>query len=124
MPVREGWIAGFDLADQVLIEESLSLIRNIDTNGVLDGLAPRLTERERASIAAHCAFSHVAVLVSPASVDELIAGLRAQGLEVDEAVPSTVVRDRLSRRHGVSADALEVAIVRLQVADRPVGGLP
>jgi hypothetical protein len=119
VPVRERWMAGLDPADQLLISEALSLVRDNDTDSVLAGLPLRLTSEQAASIAAHCAFSHAAVLISPASAAELVTGMRAQGLVTDEPVPSVVVRDRLSRRHGVPADALNVAIVNVHV---PVAG--
>jgi hypothetical protein len=119
VPVRESWIAGLDLADQELIEEAISLVQDTDTDTVLADLPLRLTEEQRASIAAHSAFSHAAVLVSPVSIAELVAGLRAQGLAADEPVPSVVVRDRLSVRHGLPVSALNVAIVHVHI---PVPG--
>jgi hypothetical protein len=114
MPVREDWMAGLDLVDQERIEEALSLVRETDTDSVLASL-PGLTEWQRLSIAAHCAFSHAAVLVCPDSTAELVAGLRAQGLAVDDPSPSVVVRERLSLRHGVPPSALNVAIVHIHV---------
>ncbi|MBV9314944.1 MAG: methyltransferase [Pseudonocardia sp.] len=117
MRVRQRWAAGLDQADHALVDEALSYVRGADTDSVLANLVPRLTEGQRTSVAAHCALSHAAVLVFPASVDELIAGLRAQGLAVDEAVPSVVVRERLSRRYGVPVDALSVAIVHVHVPE-------
>jgi hypothetical protein len=119
VPVRESWIAGLDLEDQELIEEAISLVRDTDTDTVLTDLPLQLTTEQRASIAAHSAFSHAAVLVSPASIGELVAGLRARGLLADEPVPSVVVRDRLSVRHGLPVSALNVAIVHVHI---PVPG--
>lgn len=117
MPVRESWVAvaGLELADQELIEEAFSLARDTDTDSVLAGLPLPLTERQRAWIAAHCTFSHAAVLVSAASAAELVAGLRAQGLVVDGPVPSVVVRNRLSLRHGVPLESLNVATVHIHI---------
>jgi len=116
MPVRQDWVAGLDLADQACIEEALSLVRDADTDGVLAGLA-KLTKYQRYSVASHCAFSHAAVLVCPDSTADLVAGLRAQGLAVDDPSPSVVVRERLSRRHGVPVSALNVAIVHIHVPE-------
>ncbi len=121
MPVREDWMAGLDLADQESIEEALSLVRDTDTDSVLAGLSG-LTEWQRFSVAAHCAFSHAAVLVCPDSTAELVAGLRAQGLFVDDPSPSVVVRERLSRRYGVPPGALNVAIVHIHVPEASEGG--
>ncbi|MFF4403314.1 hypothetical protein ACFY2W_20185 [Streptomyces sp. NPDC001262] len=63
----------------------------------------------------HCDVAHAAVLVFPPSLDGLIAGLRADGFTVGAAVPSVVVRERLSRRYGVPVAALEVVILHVQV---------
>ncbi|GAA2239697.1 MULTISPECIES: methyltransferase [Kitasatospora] len=113
MDVRQAWAAELDPADRTLVEESLAFVSGADTDGVLAGLAPGLTERQRASVAAHCAMAHAAVLVFPASLDRLIAGFRSAGFSVGEPVPSVVVRDRLSLRYGVPADALNVRIVHI-----------
>lgn len=100
-----------DPADLHLIRDSLAWVRGADTDGVLAGLVPALTERERAEMAALCALAHVAALVFPASLDALTAGLRAEGLTVGKAVPSTVVRARLGRRYGVPPESLDVSIL-------------
>ncbi|WP_309248549.1 methyltransferase [Streptomyces sp. MNP-20] len=86
-------------------------MRGADTIGVLAELAPALTARERAEMATHCTLAHVAALVFPASLDALTARLRAEGLTVGKAVPSTVVRARLGRRYGVPTESLDVAIL-------------
>ncbi|MGW1195756.1 methyltransferase [Streptomyces sp. NPDC002536] len=114
--VRTG---GLDPADRALVNESLSLVRSADVRGVVRDLLPHLTEGEQASVAAHCDVAHAAVLVFPPSLDGLIAGLRADGFTVGEAVPSVVVRERLSRRYGVPVAALKVAILHVQA---PVAG--
>ncbi|GAB2723872.1 methyltransferase [Kitasatospora kifunensis] len=115
MEVRRGWATGLDPVDEALIDESLAFVRDADADGVLGRLATGLTRRQRASVAAHCAMAHAAVLVFPASLERLIAGFRAEGFAVAEPVPSVVVRDRLSRRHGVAASALDVRIVHVHV---------
>lgn len=57
-------------------------------------------------------FDHVATLVFPDSVEDVRTFLTAAGLDAGPAVPSVVVRDRLARRYGLSAQDLEVMIVR------------
>lgn len=106
---------GLGPVDRALVNESLSLVRSADVHGIVRDLLPRLAERERASVAAHCDVAHAAVLVFPPSLDGLIAGLRADGFTVGEAVPSVVVRERLSRRYGVPVAALKVVILHVQV---------
>jgi hypothetical protein len=115
VPVQEDWMAGLDLADQELIEDAIGLVRDADTGSVLAGLPVRLSQQQTAWIGSHCGFSHAAVLVCPASVAGLVEGLRARGLVVDDPVPSVVVRERLSRRHGLPPGALDVGIVHVHV---------
>ncbi|MFI9722688.1 methyltransferase [Streptomyces sp. NPDC052396] len=106
---------GLGPADLALVNEALSLVRSADVRAVVRDLLPRLTEGEQESVAAHCDVAHAAALVFPPSRDGLIAGLRADGFTVGAAVPSVVVRERLSRRYGVPAAALEVVILHVQV---------
>nr|WP_051193555.1 hypothetical protein [Nocardia jiangxiensis] len=47
------------------------------------------------------------------SIEKLVGGLRAAGLQVEDAAPGITVRDRLAERYGV--DALEVGAVRIRV---------
>lgn len=115
MPVREAWMAGLDLADQELIEDAIDLVRDTDTGSVLASLPSRLSGQQRSWIGSHCGFSHAAVLVCPASVAGLVAALRERGLVVDEPVPSVVVRERLSLRHGLPPGALNVAILHVHI---------
>ncbi|MGK4579066.1 methyltransferase [Kitasatospora sp. HPMI-4] len=115
MDVRQAWAAELDPDDRRTIDESLAFVRGADTEGVLASLVPGLTERQRASVAAHSAMAHAAALVFPASLDRLIAGFRSAGYSVDRPVPSVVVRDRLSRRYGVPAAALDLRIVHVRL---------
>ncbi len=112
------WTADLDEADIVLINDALALVGAADVGTVVRELLPRLTEGELESVAAHCDVAHAAALVFPPSLDGLTAGLRADGFTVGEAVPSVVVRERLSRRYGVPADALEVTILHVQAPAR------
>jgi SAM-dependent methyltransferase len=56
-------------------------------------------------------FDHAGVLVFPRSVEEVLAGLAAEGLPVVRTLPSVVVRERLSLRYGL--DRPEVVIAHL-----------
>ncbi len=98
-------------ADDAALSDTLTFLSDADIATVLAGLAPRLTAAQRAAVAGHGVLAHVAMLIFPTSVDELIDELRGRGLLVRGPAPSVVVRDRLSRRHGITADRLPVAIV-------------
>ncbi|MDT0448360.1 hypothetical protein [Streptomyces hesseae] len=111
--------AGLDEADLALINDALSLVRSADVRAVVRDLLPRVTKEEQESVATRCDVAHAAALVFPPSLDGLIARLRADGFTVGEVVPSVVVRERLSRRYGMPAVALEVTILHVRV---PAGG--
>lgn len=96
-----------DPVDRARIDETLGFIRANDTKSVL------ATFTADESIAAHCKFSHAAVLVFPQALADLRADLIAEGLAVGEIVPSVVVRGRLSRRYGRSR--LDVGILHAEV---------
>ncbi|MCX4092550.1 acetylserotonin O-methyltransferase [Nocardia sp. alder85J] len=115
MLVRRRWAGKLDRADSEVVEQSLSFVRDTDADSVLAGLAPGLSEYRRAQVVAHCTLAHAAVLVFPASTAELIEDLRADGLAVDGAIPSVVVRERLGRRYGVDPAHLDVSIVNIRV---------
>ncbi|MFB7665859.1 methyltransferase [Kitasatospora sp. NPDC056138] len=110
-------------ADHELIGRAVDFIRSNGIESVLAELLPELTQQERRSLRSHCSLAHVAVLVFPPSLAELRDHLRTLGLTAGEPVPSTVVRDRLTRRHGLPDGALDVAILRAPVTgadgDRP-----
>jgi hypothetical protein len=116
MLVQQDRTTGLDGADQAVVDEALLLVRDAHIDSILADLAPRLTTGQRASVAAHCVLSHTAVLVFPASLDEAIADLRAQGPAVSGAVPDVVVLERLARRYRMPVDALDVAAVHVFVA--------
>ncbi|PBC76926.1 methyltransferase family protein [Streptomyces sp. TLI_235] len=98
------------------IREAAAFVAANDTGSVLAALLPGLDPAERAAAAAHSRFTHAAVLVFPPSLADLRALLREEGLDVGPITPSVVVRGRLARRYGRSADSLEVGILRAPVA--------
>ncbi|MEU8638923.1 methyltransferase [Amycolatopsis sp. NPDC048633] len=98
------------------------LVRASDTDSVLAAALPSVPAAERAALGAHAPFSHVALLIFPATLDGLGEELARHGLETGPMRPSVVVRERLSRRYGVPAEDLTVGILRATVADR--GGRP
>ncbi|MCC2280412.1 acetylserotonin O-methyltransferase [Streptomyces sp. ET3-23] len=106
--------AGLDEADLAVVNDALSLVRSADARAVVRDLLPGLSEEEQEAVAAHCDVAHAAALVFPPSLDGLISGLRADGFIVGEAIPSVVVRERLSRRHGLPLAAPEVTILHVQ----------
>ncbi|WP_405448577.1 hypothetical protein OG350_20210 [Streptomyces achromogenes] len=73
-----------------------------------DGTAAALTERE-------CTFDHCAVLLFPATLDAGLHHLEERGLAPLPAVPSTVVRARLSARHRLDPARCDVHITRLRL---------
>jgi hypothetical protein len=72
------------------------------------GTAAALTERE-------CVFDHCAVLLFPATLAAGLRHLEARGLAPLPTVPSTVVRARLSERHGLDPARCDVHITRLRL---------
>ncbi|WP_051163658.1 hypothetical protein [Nocardia brevicatena] len=103
-----------DRTDRALLDDALSFARSAVVEAVLAAVVPRLTERQRTEVAAHTVVAHAAALVFPASIEGLVAELRSRGLAVGEPVPSVVVRDRLGRRYGLDADALDVTLVHVR----------
>ncbi|MFJ4827647.1 hypothetical protein ACIP5L_30705 [Streptomyces bacillaris] len=74
-----------------------------------------------ASLAARCVFDHVATLVFPDRVADVVDALDRWGFEVCAPVPSVVVRDRLVRRHGLGVDDRDVSIVKAWTGHPPGG---
>ncbi|WP_410609462.1 methyltransferase [Amycolatopsis sp. lyj-109] len=95
-----------------------SLVLASGTDSVLAAALPSLPAAERAALAAHAPFSHVALLIFPETLDGLGEELARHGLETGPMRPSVVVRERLSRRYGVPAHDLTVGILRAPLADR------
>lgn len=77
------------------------------------GTAVSLAER-------HCVFDHCAVLLFPTTLAAGLHDLERAGLAPLPTVPSTVVRGRLSDRHGLDPARCEVHITRLRL-DLPDG---
>ncbi|MFE7539685.1 hypothetical protein [Streptomyces platensis] len=73
-----------------------------------DGEAVALTEQ-------HCVFDHCAVLLFPRTLDAGLRHLERRGLAPLPTVPSTVVRRRLSTRHGLDPAACQIHITRLRL---------
>ncbi|MGW0392910.1 methyltransferase [Streptomyces sp. NPDC003042] len=65
----------------------------------------------------HCRPSHGALMVFPRTASDLRAALTRRGYEVTSIIPSTVVRHRFARRHGLKAQAADVTITRAQRHD-------
>lgn len=99
-------------ADLGRLSRVLDFVRSHDTARVLDETLPALSAPERLALAGHCRFGHAALLVFPHSLDGLRRDLREASLEVTDAGPSVVVRERLSSRYGLPLPELDVAILR------------
>ncbi|MFD8204809.1 methyltransferase [Streptomyces sp. NPDC059695] len=79
-------------------------------------LLPGLHGPELDSVAAHCRFAHVGILVFPRDPRHLRDLLTASGLAADTpSRPSVVVRERLARRHRRDVADLDVRILRPRV---------
>ncbi|MEJ3653029.1 methyltransferase [Actinomycetes bacterium KLBMP 9759] len=107
---------GLSATDAARVREAVASISTNDTGSVVAAALPALTPPERASLAAHCRLSHAALLVFPASIEQLRDGVAALGLEIDRVNPSVVVRGRLAERYGL--DDLDVVIAHAEVRDR------
>ncbi|MEV0445723.1 hypothetical protein AB0I84_18955 [Streptomyces spectabilis] len=106
----------FTEADRHRLEEVIRDARfasTVPASELVAPLAPRgtaavLTERE-------CVFDHCAVLLFPRTLAAGLRYLEARGLAPSPTVPSTVVRARLSERHGLDPASCEVHITRLRL---------
>ncbi|WP_420078554.1 methyltransferase [Streptomyces sp. JL4002] len=79
-------------------------------------LLPGLHGTELDSLAAHCRFAHAGLLLFPSDARQLRDTFDDCGLAADTpSHPSVVVRQRLARRHGRDAAALDVRILRPHV---------
>lgn len=72
------------------------LVRTSDTASVLATALPSLPAADRAALAAHAPFSHVALLVFPGTLDGLGEELARHGLETGLMSHSVVVRERIA----------------------------
>lgn len=61
------------------------------------------------------AFDHVAVLVFPDEVGDVVEFLTQEQVDLEPPIPSVVVRSRLARRYGLSEEDLEVTILHGRV---------
>lgn len=109
-----------DAADRARIGEVVGFIRDHDTDSAIGELLPGLSDTDRAAVAAHCRFTHAAVMVFPDSLSDLPADLRSCGLTVNGMTPSVVVRDRLARRYRRPAESLDVRILRAPVGSAEI----
>lgn len=104
--------SGLEPADLRRVQRAIDFVRSHDTASVLAEILPALSTPEQAALAAHCRFAHVALLVVPHSLGGLRRDLCEAGLEVGDAAPSTVVRERLSKRYELPLAEIEVDILR------------
>jgi len=108
--------SGSDFTDTVRLAFLASRVRRTGVERVLASIAgpdpdPR-TAATGAAVAQQCAFDHEAILVFPERVGDTARFLRERGFEVADAVPSVVVRSRLTSRYGLASSALDVSILR------------
>ncbi|MFB8141716.1 hypothetical protein [Streptomyces parvus] len=108
--------------DQDRLRQLVEMVADYDLRQVVEevaggGVAPGVM----ASLAARCEFDHVASLVFPDRVEDVVDLLHRWGFEVCAPVPSVVVRDRLVRRHVLDADDCDVSIVKARPGRTPRG---
>ncbi|MFD0355346.1 methyltransferase [Streptomyces sp. NPDC127110] len=101
--------------DASALGDALEYLRRHDTGTALESFLPGLSEPERLSVGAHCSLAHVAVMVFPRSIGLLRKALAGMGLTAGTPMPSTVVRERTARRHGIDPAELDVIILRAAV---------
>ncbi|TDV56591.1 methyltransferase [Actinophytocola oryzae] len=105
-------------ADLIRLSAALALVEANDTESVLATAMPSLGAAEREAVVRHATFTHAALMIFVDTLDGLGAELAAHGVEVGPAMPSVVVRDRLSSRYGLPAADLTVGILHATAADR------
>ncbi|MFE6054066.1 methyltransferase [Kitasatospora sp. NPDC056446] len=102
--------------DTARLRAAAEFVEEQDTDTLLRLLLPGLDGPELRALADHCRFAHAALLVFPPDDGALRARLAACRLDPDTpSYPSTVVRQRLARRHGLDEAGLDVRIVRPRV---------
>lgn len=102
--------------DTARLRAAAVFVREHDTATLLTLLLPGLRDPELKSLAAHCRFAHVGLLLFPADPQDLRSRLADCGLAADTpSQPSVVVRDRLARRHRRGPGELDVRILRPRV---------
>ncbi|MFB9905483.1 methyltransferase [Allokutzneria oryzae] len=110
--------AALSAEDVARLAAARTLIGANDTDSILASAMPSLNGAERAALAVHAPLTHAAVLIFPTTLDGLGEELARHGLDAGAMTPSTVVRDRLSRRYAVPAADLAIGILRAPVTDR------
>ena len=101
------------LTDAARLRATVDFVRQQDTAALLSLLLPGLDGLELRALVDRCCFSHAALLVFPASMEELRAELADCGLPSDlPAHPSVVVRQRLAARYRCATAELDVQILR------------
>ncbi|MGV9555550.1 hypothetical protein [Streptomyces sp. NPDC003401] len=116
---REG--GAFSGADLRRLDETIRDARSASTAPVSALLAPVRPRGAAVSLAERdCVFDHCAVLLFPTTLAAGLHDLEQAGLAPLPTVPSTVVRGRLSERHGLDPARCEVHITRLRL-DLPDG---
>ncbi|GAA2165309.1 methyltransferase [Actinomadura napierensis] len=109
--------AALGAEDQRRIREMVTYLTSGSTTEALTNALPLGTDREMVdAVAELCELDHGGVLIIPPSVEAATAHLRALGLQPSTPIASTVVRDRLSRRYRLPAEALDVRVVHAPVA--------
>jgi hypothetical protein len=103
-------------ADDARLDNAIAFLQATDTGALVGELVPELGAAELASVVATCELRHAALLVFPASLDDVDAALAARGLAAaGEPKPSVVVKERLSKRYRRPLAELDVAIMRVPV---------
>lgn len=106
-------------ADRHRLDDLIGFVRGHDTRTAFDAvLPPEVPAEIRDLLVRHCVFDHAATLVF-AAPEAVTAAMATAGLVSRHVVPSTVVRDRLTERSGLTRTDLDVWIVRAHWAREP-----
>ncbi|MFD4246838.1 methyltransferase [Streptomyces sp. NPDC058525] len=104
------------LDDTDRLRAAAAFVREHESSTLLPLLLPGLHGPELESLAAHCRFAHVGLLLFPRDPQHLRSQLADCGLAAyTPSHPSVVVQERLARRHRRDARELDVRILRPRV---------
>jgi hypothetical protein len=99
------------------VRRVMDFTRSSTTGELLTEILPDGTPAHvAADLARHCRFVHGSVMVFPAGPPEDVAArLTGLGLSAGPPRPSTVVRERVARAHGIPEDTLPIQIVHAAI---------
>lgn len=108
--------SAFSGTDLRRLDDAIHEARRASTASVSSLLEPAVAEGAATSLTEqNCVFDHCAVLLFPLTLAAGLRHLEQRGLAPLRTVPSTVVRRRLSERHGLDPARCDVHLTRLRL---------